>query len=274
MSSPVIRCVAAAGLLALLAAGVAAKPALAEVDFVISPVSQTVAPGAEFEVTFQVSNASPAFNAFHFVVSFDPAALTAVRLSPLSSQLGSLVTTVCPSGSDVNWFHMGTSTDTVDVSMLCAGASTAGPGTIYRMHFRASNTPQATTIRLLPGVQFANAGVLVPDIVTSAAAVGIGGPPLAVGGPEPGTALVLSASPNPARGDVTLDFGRALGAGGTLSIHDVQGRALRRITLAPGAHGGAWDGRDDAGNRVAPGQYLASLRAGGLLRTVRLTQVR
>lgn len=274
MSSLALRRLAAAGLLALLSAGVPVQPACAEVDLFILPVSQTVSPGAEFEVTFQVANVSPTFNAFHFVVEFDPNALTTVPLSPLRNQIGSLITNVCPASNNVNWFHMGTSTDTVDVSMLCAEVGTAGPGTIYRMHFRASTTLQATTIRLLPGVQFANAGVLVSGVVTSAAAVGIGMAPLAVGGPAQGAALVLSASPNPARGDVLLDFGRPLGSGGTLCILDVQGRALRRITLAPGARSGAWDGRDDAGSRVPPGQYLAALRAGGMVRTARLTQVR
>ena len=266
---------AAAGLIALLAAGAAVVPARAEVDLLISPASQTVAPGAEFEVTFQVTNASPAFNAFHMIVSFDPAALTTVKLSPLSSQLGTLITSVCPAGNNINWFHMGANADTVDVSMLCANASTAGPGTIYRMHFRASTTPQVTSIRLLPDLEFANAGIIVPNAYWSGGAVGIGmAPTSGVGVPGVGSRLALSASPNPAHGDVALDFGRPLGAGGTLAVHDVQGRLLRRMALAPGARVGNWDGRDAFGLRVPPGQYVIALRAGDAMRTVHVTQVR
>jgi hypothetical protein len=266
--------IAAAGLIALLAAGAVGTPAQAAVNLQVSPLSQQVTPGSEFEVTFQVTNESPAFNAFHMVVAFDSAALTAVKLSPVASQLGPLITAACP-GNNVNWFHMGTSTDTIDVSMLCAGASAVGPGTIYRMHFRASTNPQVTSIRILPDVQFANAGILVPDIVVTNAAVGIGMPPITgAGAPPSGAALALTASPNPARGDVTFGFGRPLATGGTLAVHDLQGRVLRRIALAPGSPGGGWDGRDSDGNRVAPGQYVVALRASGALRTVRVTQVR
>ena len=272
MDTPSGRRCAAAGLLALFAAITSPIPARASVSLLLAPLSQTVTPGSEFEVTFQVTNASPAFNAFHFIVSFDPAALTTVKLSPTSAQMGSLITASCT--NNVNWFHMGAYTDTVDVSMLCANVSVSGPGTVYRMHFRASTTPQVTQIRLLPDVQFANGGILVPDITVSGTAIGIGMTPiLDAGPPAPAAALALSASPNPAHGDVAFAFGRPLGARGTLAVHDVQGRLLRRLALAPGARTGAWDGRDAAGNRVAPGLYLVALRSGALERTVHVLQV-
>ena len=103
---PGIRAVVA-GLAALLATGV--SPALAArssgVALVITPPVQTVAPGSTFDVTFQVADSSLAFNAFHMIVAFDPAALTMVKLSPISGQLGPLITTACP--NDVHWFHPG-----------------------------------------------------------------------------------------------------------------------------------------------------------------------
>jgi hypothetical protein len=263
---------AVAWLLAVLATGVICAAARADVLLALSPAVQTVQPGSEFDITFQVTNATPAFNAFHLIVAYDPGALTAVKLSPVASQLGPLITSVCP--NNVNWFHMGVGADTIDVSMLCAGASTSGPGSVYRMHFRASATPQVTTIRVLGEPQFADAGVLLANVSVTDAAVGIGMPPiLAVDAPPPAPAA-LAATPNPARGDVTLDFGRPLASAATLAVHDLQGRVLRRVALAAGARTGAWDGRDDSGARVPPGQYVVVLRGDGAPRTVRVTQVR
>ena len=47
-------------------------------------------------------------------------------------------------------------------------------------------------------------------------------------------------------------------------IHDLRGRLVRRLVerrgLSTGAYGIAWDGRDDAGDTVPPGVYVARLR--------------
>ena len=238
----------------------------------LAPLSQTVAPGSEFDVVLTVANACPAFNAFHLIVAYDTTALTAVKLSPLSSQMGALVTAAC--GNNVNWFHMGAGVDTVDVSLLCPETSISGPGAVYRIHFRASATPQVTTLRVLPDAQFANAGILLADVTLTGAAIGIGTAPTLDAGAPPPALLVLAAAPNPASGGVRLDFGRPLSADGTLSVHDVQGRLVRTIPVARGARSGAWDGREGSGRAAAPGQYVVALHAGGLLRTVRVTHLR
>jgi hypothetical protein len=268
----IAKALTVAGLVTLLSAS-APLPAHARVDVLMSPATQTVAPGSEFEIQFQVTNPSPHFNAFHMIVTFDPGALTPVKLSPVGSQLGPVVTDSC--GNNVNWFHMGASSDTIDVSMLCAGASNAGPGMIYRTHFRASSTPQTTALRVLPDVQFANAGILLDSIYVTGGVIGIGMPPPPLGvSPPAGGALRLTASPNPARGEVGLDFGRPLSAGGMLAILDVQGRVLRRIELGVGARAYRWDGRDGSGLRVPPGLYLVALHVGGEQRVTRVTEVR
>ena len=78
-----------------------------------------------------------------------------------------------------------------------------------------------------------------------------------------------------AGGDVILEiFGQGEPVGATLAVHDLQGRVLRRVELPAGARSGAWDGRDDSGSRVPPGQYVVMLRGDGAVRTARVTQVR
>lgn len=259
---------AAIGLAALLAVGTAR----ADVAFQMSATSLVVTPGSEFEIVFRVSNASPAFNAFHMIVAYDPAALQAVKLSPSSLQVGPLVTGAC--GNNLHWFHMGAGLDTVDVSLLCPDATVAGPGDVYRMRFRASSVPQVTSLRVLPDAKFANAGVLLDDVTIPAAAIGIGEvPTLDAGGPPP-PPIALSASPNPAAGDVRFDFARPLESEGTLAVHDCQGRLVRVLPLASGARSAAWDGRDATGLAAPSGVYVVALRSGSLLRSVRVTRLR
>jgi len=68
----------------------------------------------------------------------------------------------------------------------------------------------------------------------------------------------------PATGDVAL------------SIVDVSGRRVRALATAPGAGPReiVWDGRDDAGRRVAPGVYLLRMRAGDAAWSRRLVVLR
>jgi len=86
--------------------------------------------------------------------------------------------------------------------------------------------------------------------------------PQVIGVPAPGAgglALAFAAA-NPARGDRLL-FRYALPAGsaGTLTLHDLAGRVVRRATVA--GPGGQVD--LSQGNRLAPGLYWARLVQGG-----------
>jgi hypothetical protein len=91
-------------------------------------------------------------------------------------------------------------------------------------------------------------------------------------------ALHLEAVPNPVGvSGAELRFRIEHAAGGDLSIFDVTGRRVARLYAGPLAIGdGAlrWGGRDDAGERVAPGVYFARLVAGSASRTERLVLVR
>ena len=82
--------------------------------------------------------------------------------------------------------------------------------------------------------------------------------------------------PNPSSGTITLGFTLPAAGRVSLEIVDLTGRRVRLLasdTLAAGAHAVAWDGRDGAGRRMAPGVYLARLVTPEGQRTRRLARV-
>lgn len=96
--------------------------------------------------------------------------------------------------------------------------------------------------------------------------------------PAPATGARLSlASRNPARDGATLRCSLARAGRVRLAIHDVTGRLVRTLAdgvLPAGAHSLAWDGRDEAGERVPPGLYLARLGTGEASAGVRVIVLR
>lgn len=251
-------------LVALLAAGtLASSPVSAGVGVALSPAAQQVAPGAEFDLTFEIAPGGSAFNAFEARVEFDPAALTPVPLVPVSSQVGAIFTAACP-----NLFHRfsaGASQDTAACSLLCAGQSTAGPGTLYRLRFRAGTTPRQTTLAF-DQIRFYQAGLFVLPVSSSPAGVGIGMPPPTTEAvPPTGAEPALRAGPSPARDRVRFACVTARVSRARLEVLDLQGRLVRRLldeTRPAGAWTAEWDARDARGARVPAGAYLAVLTAG------------
>ena len=255
-----------------LAAWVSAPPlAAAEgqgVKVALLPAAVSVSPGSEFELSMEVTRAGSEFNAFDAYVGYDPAALTPVPLSPISQQEGAYFVSACP--NRYHRFRAGTDRDTITDVLLCAGVSVTGPGQIYRLRFQASTTPQVTTVRFLPGLQFYNAGLYVNPDSSSDATIGIGRD-LGVG-PEPHRAgtLRISVAPNPARGAVSFTIETGREGAQRLIITDIQGRVVRRLQdghFTPGMRMVAWDGINDSGLVARPGKYVAMLRVQG--RTVR-----
>jgi flagellar hook assembly protein FlgD len=60
-----------------------------------------------------------------------------------------------------------------------------------------------------------------------------------------------------------------------VDILDIQGRLVRSVhrgVLAAGEHRLEWDGRDEAGNAVAPGLYMARLHANAEERLLKLVR--
>jgi hypothetical protein len=86
-----------------------------------------------------------------------------------------------------------------------------------------------------------------------------------------------AASPNPARARCTLRCASARGGAARVEVFDVLGRSVRVLlqgVLDPGAHELAWDLRDQAGARVAPGVYAVRVRIGGEEATRRVVVAR
>jgi hypothetical protein len=116
-----------------------------------------------------------------------------------------------------------------------------------------------------------------------AAAVEVLYGPLVVETSLPPAALRIAGNvPNPFNPTTTLRLEVPFRQGGAplgveLVVFDAQGRPVRSLWrggLAAGQHLVTWDGRDDAGNPVASGVYIARLTADGQRATSKLTLVR
>ena len=262
------------GLLALLAVLSLPQPARAGVTLTITPATQTVALGATFDVTIVASATDGAkFNAVALRIGFDPTALTPVPLAPLSSQLGSYMTSACS-----NIFHRFGATaaaESADASMFCNGTYLYGTGTVYRLRFTAANTVRTTTLTFQPNTQLIDGGLFVTPLITHDAAIGIGtAATLGLGDASHPGRLALSAGPNPSRDGALLQFGTALSREASIAIIDLQGRTVRRMHAVAGARAQWWDGRDAQGVKVAAGEYLMWVCQGERWAATRVTVVR
>lgn len=276
MTIPLARSARCVAWLAPLAAWLTATPCAATpvVRASFTTPAQTVAPGAEFEVTIDVGASGLGFNAFELLVHFDPAALTLVPMTPISQQVGPLLRDACP-----NVFHQSTptqDTETAACAMLCGGVSVSGPGSIYRLRFRAGTTPRVTVLRL-KGFTAYLGGLRLDSAPGPNAAIGIGVPVTLDAGEGSGTTLMLAAGPNPARGIVWADATLPRAASGRLEVLDASGRRIRLLVdgrLAAGAQRFTWDGRRDDGGQVAAGVYFMRLVADGAWRSRRVELIR
>ncbi len=133
----------------------AAAPVLA-IDVRFDPSTRIVTLDEVFDYDIFVPASPDTFNAFEFTIVYDPAKLTFIQRSPVSLQVGPLMSAACPNG-----FHLFSAVgDTIRItySLLCAGVEVTGPGVIYRLRFRAPSAPAMTDIRFVRA-RFANAGV-------------------------------------------------------------------------------------------------------------------
>ena len=93
-----------------------------------------------------------------------------------------------------------------------------------------------------------------------------------------GTRIALGQNrPNPMFGETTIRFALPDAAPVHLRVYDVRGRAVATIaqrTMSAGEHMLHWNGRDDAGNRVAQGMYFYELTVGGQRFTRKMMVVR
>ncbi|MEO2006360.1 MAG: T9SS type A sorting domain-containing protein, partial [Candidatus Poribacteria bacterium] len=76
--------------------------------------------------------------------------------------------------------------------------------------------------------------------------------------------------PNPFNPETWIPFDLSTTSVVTITLYDMRGRQVRRLELGalpPGryrdkARAGRWDGRNDVGEAVGSGVYIAELRAG------------
>lgn len=247
-----------------------ADRAAADVAVALTTASTTVAPGAEFDVGLVLPSASAAFNAFEAIVGHDPAALTLVPRSPLSLQEGSLLTAAC--GSRFHLFRSGLDRDTITCALLCNQVSVTGPGEIYRLRFRASTTPQTTTIAFLPGLRFFDAGISASGVQSSDLTIVIQGSVDVAERPVP-AGLRMRLGPNPSRGEAQVWVDASRDGPWDLTIRDLAGRTVRRLQKGWGSVGGRmvrWDARDESGLPAPSGLYLVELRSGSEVERAKL----
>jgi len=262
------RCIRARPLAALaLALALAAAPAhAAGVSVALMPASQSVSPGATFDLTLDVTAAGAGFNGFDAVVSWDPGALTLVPLSPTTLQQGCLMTGGCSAACGTTFHVFDSAADSAAVTdvLLCDQVTLTGPGHLYTLRFSAADSAQLTHVRVRRA-SFYSAGVVVSPVTTADCTIGIGVPVGVPAGEPAPRGLSVSATPNPARGAVALALSSDTAGPQTLDVFDAAGRHVRRLASGwqpAGARRVRWDGADEAGRRVPPGLYLVTLAGG------------
>jgi hypothetical protein len=89
--------------------------------------------------------------------------------------------------------------------------------------------------------------------------------------------LELTAAPNPFGRGTTISYQLGRAGSAALTVHDVAGKAVRRLAGGPqpaGLHSVRWDGKDDRGRVLPTGVYFCTLDIGtkGISRKVVLTE--
>ncbi|MBD3334800.1 MAG: hypothetical protein GF355_04735 [Candidatus Eisenbacteria bacterium] len=188
----------------------------------------------------------------HGVIAYDPAGLEMLEAAP-----GALI-----DGNTFFGSHGGEGRLEVDAAAL--GGLFAGPGEVAAVRFRI----------IEPG---SRPGLAAGDLRDGANRFLGERPATAQSGPsamsrsnprEPAAdipATLLAVRPNPfcGRTEIALDLARP--AGVTLNIYDIHGRLVRTLldaALPAGRHRVDWDGTNNAGQKLGPGIYLTTLRAG------------
>jgi hypothetical protein len=99
--------------------------------------------------------------------------------------------------------------------------------------------------------------------------------------PAPAVSLLHAPAPNPFGNETQIAFDIQAGSGGSLpvelAIYDLRGRLVQKLLsgrLASGPHAVIWDGRGAEVGRTMAGVYMARLRAGDHVSTMKLVRTR
>ena len=256
-----MRTPAAIALLVMLAGPAlmdAGTPAAADgVHVRLQSPSHPVFPNDEFDVEFVVDPADEPFNGFDVSFRFDPAMVSYVTGSNVQ---GAVMTSACPNRFHI--FQPAPDSLRATLVLLCANTTVTGPGTLYRVRFKAGPNPGTTFIRLGPFTQFYNAGPAVtpldkqdlPVCIFPCTPTGVGDPP------APAAFAMLAPRPNPWSGASAASFAFDLPAAGevTLTLHDLAGRVV--ATSGPAWLPGGRQSLELARPRVSAGMYFARVR--------------
>lgn len=96
-------------------------------------------------------------------------------------------------------------------------------------------------------------------------------------GELPARDFLLAPTPNPFRGNATMQFGLARAGEVRLDLYDIAGRRIRTLAQGPhaaGPHVVTWDGRDEDRNPVAAGVYFVRLVTPGTTLKSRVVALR
>ncbi len=251
------------------------SPSLADVNLAILPATVSVQPGEIFDVELTITEAGSAFNGYDAIVGFDPAVMTFIERSP-AEQEGPLMTDAC------NYifyrFEVSSSGDTLTINhvMLCAATSVTGPGVVFRLRFQAGQQNATTSINLLEGTAFYNAGLFVNPVFTWDCEVQISDvspvPEDLVSAP-----VNLIAAPNPFNPMTTISFEAAEAMQARITVYSSRGFLVAELLdeqVSSGQNSVVWNGRDTQGQMVGSGTYLVRLELGGESFMQRVTLVK
>jgi len=255
----------------LIALVVLAAPAHAAVTVALTPATQTVTPGTDFDLFVDVTATGSEFNGFDVTVEYDPAVLTFLPMVPTTAQQGCLMTGGCSVACGNTFHQFAAAGDSLKVNdvLLCNMVSLTGPGRLYKLRFHASNTPQATLVKIRR-MRFFNAGLYVQPVNTADAIVGVG-VNVGVGDVPGGGIAIVRAEPNPSRGAVAFVATGSFTETASVDVLDLQGRLLRHLGSMPtSGQPLQWDGTDTRGARVHPGVYLARVHLSDRIQNLRV----
>jgi hypothetical protein len=234
-------------------------PVLA-IDVQFDPATKVVALDEVFDYDIFVPASPDTFNAFEFTIVYDSTKLTLIRRSPLSLQVGPLMSAACPNG-----FHLFSAVnDTLRItySLLCAGVRVTGPGVIYRLRFQAPSTSAHTDIRFVQA-RFANAGVPLSPVVTHDGHVQVGEVSAVSDQMRSRFSTLSPVTPNPFRAGTRLTFTAGRRGRADLRVVAPDGREVRTLfdgwVEAGASRSLTWDGRDERGTRAPAGVYFIRL---------------
>jgi len=247
--------------LAMLALAIIHRTAHADIQAALLPAATIVSPGTSFTIELDVTQAGTDFNGYDTVIEFDPTQLQFQPTSPLSLQEGAYMRNAC--GQTFQYFTANADSLLLSHGILCPNTSLSGPGQLYRLNFKALAGLTNTYIRIRR-LRFANDGIFVGPVAWGDARV----TNTSVGVPDgaPPHALHVSVAPNPCRMSATISIDSPESGEQRVTVYDVTGRAVRHLqsgTFGSGTRRVMWDGRNDAGVRLAPGCYRAVVSARG-----------